>query len=337
MSLLTRCPACQTLFRVVPDQLRIAEGWVRCGQCDEIFDASLHLLPGALTEPVATPDPEPPVPKLQTTASLDPAAQANPVQPYSDAPDTPDTRDHLDKWSSEPPQPSVPVFDDQSLLLDEIAPVPMNSEDLSIEAEHSDLLQSPLESDDKDDPKESDFEGAEETNDASFLRHHPSDSLWRRPLVRTTLLLLILLLLLGLSGQIVFHERDRILAAQPKLRPWLLALCEPLNCTLSPLRQIELITIESSSFVKIDPNTYRLSLALKNGGNVLLAMPAIEITLTDSQDQPVVRRVLMASELDAKSNTLPAGLEWATSLALALKATGLSNQITGYRLLAFYP
>ena len=334
MSLLTRCPACQTLFRVVPDQLRIAEGWVRCGQCDEIFDASLHLLPGALTEPVAAPDPEPPVPKSQTTDSLDPAAQANPVQPYSDAPDT---RDSLDESSSEPPQPLVPVFDDQSLLFDEIAPVPMNSEDLPIEAEHSDLLQSPLESGDKDEPKESDFEGAEETDEASFLRYHPSDSLWRRPLVRTTLLLLILLLLLGLSGQIVFHERDRILAAQPKSRPWLLALCEPLNCSLSPLRQIELITIESSSFVKIDSNSYRLSLALKNAGNAPLGMPAIEMTLTDSQDQPVVRRVLLASELDAKSNTLPAGLEWATSLGLALKASGLSNQITGYRLLAFYP
>src|ERR1035437_945547 len=45
MSQITRCPACQTLFRVVPDQLRISEGWVRCGQCDEIFDATLRLLP----------------------------------------------------------------------------------------------------------------------------------------------------------------------------------------------------------------------------------------------------------------------------------------------------
>jgi predicted Zn finger-like uncharacterized protein len=33
MSLITRCPACGTMFKVVPDQLRISEGWVRCGQC----------------------------------------------------------------------------------------------------------------------------------------------------------------------------------------------------------------------------------------------------------------------------------------------------------------
>ncbi|MBP9684584.1 MAG: zinc-ribbon domain-containing protein, partial [Rhodoferax sp.] len=54
MSLITRCPACETLFKVVPDQLRMSEGWVRCGQCSEIFDASLHLLQSE-TEPWMPP------------------------------------------------------------------------------------------------------------------------------------------------------------------------------------------------------------------------------------------------------------------------------------------
>src|SRR5690349_257851 len=39
MSLATRCPACHTVFRVVQDQLRVSEGWVRCGQCQEVFNA----------------------------------------------------------------------------------------------------------------------------------------------------------------------------------------------------------------------------------------------------------------------------------------------------------
>jgi len=43
MSLITRCPGCETSFKVVPDQLRLSEGWVRCGQCDLVFDAALHL------------------------------------------------------------------------------------------------------------------------------------------------------------------------------------------------------------------------------------------------------------------------------------------------------
>ena len=40
MSLATRCPSCDTVFRVVQDQLRVSEGWVRCGRCDGVFNAA---------------------------------------------------------------------------------------------------------------------------------------------------------------------------------------------------------------------------------------------------------------------------------------------------------
>lgn len=39
MSLATRCSACGTVFRVVQDQLKVSEGWVRCGRCDAVFNA----------------------------------------------------------------------------------------------------------------------------------------------------------------------------------------------------------------------------------------------------------------------------------------------------------
>ena len=39
MSLATRCTSCGTAFRVVQDQLKISEGWVRCGQCNAVFNA----------------------------------------------------------------------------------------------------------------------------------------------------------------------------------------------------------------------------------------------------------------------------------------------------------
>ncbi|MDX1757214.1 MAG: DUF3426 domain-containing protein [Marinobacter sp.] len=41
-SLLTRCPNCQTQFRVTEEQLGIANGKVRCGNCMEIFNAVQH-------------------------------------------------------------------------------------------------------------------------------------------------------------------------------------------------------------------------------------------------------------------------------------------------------
>jgi predicted Zn finger-like uncharacterized protein len=44
MDLIACCPACRTRYKLVPDQLRISDGWVRCGQCDEIFDASQQMV-----------------------------------------------------------------------------------------------------------------------------------------------------------------------------------------------------------------------------------------------------------------------------------------------------
>lgn len=38
MSMVTRCPGCNTLFRVTPQQLQAREGKVRCGRCALVFD-----------------------------------------------------------------------------------------------------------------------------------------------------------------------------------------------------------------------------------------------------------------------------------------------------------
>jgi predicted Zn finger-like uncharacterized protein len=38
-SLATACPSCSTVFRVVQDQLKVSQGWVRCGRCHEVFNA----------------------------------------------------------------------------------------------------------------------------------------------------------------------------------------------------------------------------------------------------------------------------------------------------------
>lgn len=45
MSWITRCPACGTAYKVVPDQLKIAQGWLRCGQCQQVFDSTGMVLP----------------------------------------------------------------------------------------------------------------------------------------------------------------------------------------------------------------------------------------------------------------------------------------------------
>ncbi len=43
MLLATRCPFCETVFRLLPEQLTLRGGRVRCGHCREVFDASSSL------------------------------------------------------------------------------------------------------------------------------------------------------------------------------------------------------------------------------------------------------------------------------------------------------
>jgi predicted Zn finger-like uncharacterized protein len=44
MSWITRCPACGVTYKVVPDQLKVAQGWLRCGQCQHAFDSTGMVL-----------------------------------------------------------------------------------------------------------------------------------------------------------------------------------------------------------------------------------------------------------------------------------------------------
>lgn len=44
---ITQCPTCATSFQVTPAQLRQADGWVRCGRCEGVFEALLNLTPPA--------------------------------------------------------------------------------------------------------------------------------------------------------------------------------------------------------------------------------------------------------------------------------------------------
>jgi|GEM_PF-2740449 len=168
-----------------------------------------------------------------------------------------------------------------------------------------------------------------------FLRRARREAFWRRPLVRGVLSLAVLLLSGLLVLQWALHERARLAAAEPGLRPALQALCEVAGCELAPLRRIEALVIESSAFNKTHGEGFQLALAIRNTGALPLGMPAAELSLTDSQDQAVLRRVFLPAELGAPP-TLGPGAEWST--ALPVRVTGAAAlRIAGYRVLVFYP
>lgn len=273
MSLITSCPACATLFKVVPDQLRIANGWVRCGRCKEVFNATEHLFAQDVITETELPNPAP-----STTSS------------------------------------------DASKLPLDVQPIVVTRESDAPSVGYETPITEPFNS------------GGE----LGFLQQERADSSQPRRGMQALLSCVIGILLLGLAGQIVFHERHRLLALKPELKPWLLAICAPLNCRLTTLQQRDSIIVDGAAFTKITRNSYRLNFTVKNTSNLALAVPSIELTLTDGSDLPVLRRVFRPAELDLKADTLAAGSEWSASLAVLVNPSDALPPIAGYRLYVFY-
>jgi predicted Zn finger-like uncharacterized protein len=315
MSLITRCPACRTMFKVVPDQLRISEGWVRCGQCEEIFDAQANLQSAAS-----------PVEPAAATSAFEgelAAALSNEAAPVH-APQEPGGLRTTP--SAERIEPQLEAVGGDTLLLPEGSAYGMDET-------------RPLVADEEPAPMAAAAPARTEPAppELSFMRQTRPPSRWHRPLVRATLLVLSLLLVLGLALQLLVQERDLLAARHPELRPLVDEVCLLAGCEVRPLRQIESVVIDSSAFSKIKGDLYRLSLTLKNNAPVDLAMPAVELALTDTLDHALIRRVLQPEDLGVQEGVIRAGGETQTTLLLTVKTNGNGERVAGYRLLAFYP
>jgi len=304
------------MFKVVADQLRISEGWVRCGHCAEIFDAAADLrdesemaLPAVARE--ASPAQEP-ASSIDSVTSGYPSVHSEVGDEVLEGqPDAIELAQQVDAMRSNP--------------LDEpFALRRADTDDISQAGPHGFSRPAPLEPE-------------PELHDLTFVRQARRREFWGKPGVRFLLVLLLLALMAVLAGQVVWQDRDRYAATYPELRPWLARACDALACRLGPPRQIEAVAIETSSFNKLRPDTYRLNVTLKNQASTAVAMPALELTLTDAQDQAVVRRVLQAADFAPGTSSLGARADWSTSLAIAVNASAAGGRIAGYRVLAFYP
>lgn len=320
MSLLTRCPACETLYRLVPDQLRISQGWVKCGQCSEIFDASQHLVELAVAEEQEPKkdetEPEEPTSPLTGDAQEDNESHlVEPVQAEAepaDKPDWEDTRD-IEIAADAPDQVTTEAIPEEvSAPLETIPPA---SQDLATTVP---MVTQP---------------GV----GASFLQ----DKVDRREpyagWLRAGLYVVLAGLVVGLGGQYVYWEREKIAAAYPSLKPVLQRVCVPIGCSVKALQRIDALTLDAAAFQKISEDTYRLTFVIKNQSVLMLALPSVELTLTDVQDQPVIRRVLTPAELFDRSVEVGAGSDRTVIRLIQIKQSELLQRVVGYRLLAFYP
>jgi hypothetical protein len=189
--------------------------------------------------------------------------------------------------------------------------------------------------------------------DVSFVRDARRQAFWRQPAMRAVLGGTALLLLLALLLQVAVFQRNALVVRHPGLHDALQTVCGHLRCEIEPLRRIESLVIESSSFYKIAPDAYHLKVVIRNTSPLPLALPSLELTLTGGQDHALFRRVLTPAELGAGAPALlAAGAEFAGALDMAVSdaaaplpaAAGPAAsrpsaplRIAGYNLHAFYP
>lgn len=170
----------------------------------------------------------------------------------------------------------------------------------------------------------------------SFVAAARRRAFWTSPPVRRGLWGALAALALALLAQALISQRDWLAARQPGMTPLLNALCQPLGCRVRPYRDLDAVVIDSSTFHRAGPDAFAFSVTLRNRASWPVATPALELTLTDAVDQPVVRRVLSVQELGAPP-ALPARDDFNGARTLTLHGVSNPAAIVGYRLVAFYP
>lgn len=308
----TRCSNCQTTFRVTPDQLKARAGKVRCGQCQAVFNALDNLLEEAdgAAQSAFPKAPGAALPRASAFARKDVDVLLDPTLPPPDAVD-----DVLLPTDDRPGQP----FDEGAPALSEADAQELGkATGLILPRETTEI------------PGYSKWAEGVMTAPAS----QPVEKTARWPFVFVALLLGI-----ALAGQLVFRFRSEIAITAPSLRPMLEALCQVLDADIPLPRHVDLVSIETSD-LQTDPsrgNLLVLNATLRNRASYGQAYPSLELSLTDTQDAAVARRVIPPSEY--LSEKTPADQPFAANadvpVHLWIEAKDISA--AGYRLYVFYP
>ena len=96
------------------------------------------------------------------------------------------------------------------------------------------------------------------------------------------------------------------------------------------------MVIDSSNLVRRLGNFYAFDVVIKNTADLPVALPALELSLTDTRDQVIARRVFMPAELPGAPALLAAQTSVPLSLRLSISDAG-GVPMAGYRALVFYP
>ena len=151
-----------------------------------------------------------------------------------------------------------------------------------------------------------------------------------------------ILLLLLLVAQGAFSFRNALAARFPAAKPALVSSCAVLGCSVELPAQIDKLVIETGELTTLGGGAYAFTTLLRNQGAVTQAWPSLELSLTDADDKPLVRRVFAPRdylESDSSPGAAPAatGLAPRAEQAIKLHFRVDDLQPSGYHIAVFYP
>jgi predicted Zn finger-like uncharacterized protein len=376
MALATQCPHCHTTFRVAHDQLKLRAGLVRCGSCKQIFNGIENLLrpedvepadnaaasspvrsdgpavssssaPAAeidapatsfshpvAEEPVASPSATSitPIPVPEQSANLSNAGTESDAMPFSD---DPLLRMTLMDFTDKRDAPASSEVTEAATSDAAPAPHPHDPLDQAME----DLTRKPLRT---REAEENEADALDQADDAGYDEPRFVRVGRRRQRIGQALEIVMILgsaiLLLAVLAQGMYVFRNQIAARFPQTKQALSNACTRLGCQVGLPAQIDAVSIESNELQALAPdsNAFTLSVLLRNRGSIAQAWPNIELTLNDTNDKPIARRVFMPRDYLAPSD-VNKGFAASSEQPVKLSFELTQLKASGYRVYLFYP
>lgn len=351
--ILTRCPECGTTFRVHREQLQARGGLVRCGRCHAAFDGLAHLLDNGPALPAVA------APAQVSAAPPTEASSSSPTGPAAAGNEAPGAAGDIDDFELLPAPPGDPVaptetppeVEDLEPLRDEPTFDEAALDEFLVDAGHVNeptlrKSEPPVPADKP--PRAEATAGTDAARVAGLLAPRDTTEIagyskWHqgalaaepaRPL-RWPFVVAAILLALALAAQSAFAFRTTIATALPRLGPAYAAL----GIAVPLPRQSESISIEASELQtdSAHGNLLALQATVKNRAGFALEYPHLELTLTDTQDGAIARRVFAPADYLPVGKPPAAGIEGHGEVAIKLWLDTHDIVAAGYRLYVFYP
>ena len=145
-------------------------------------------------------------------------------------------------------------------------------------------------------------------------------------------------MLLTLQG--VYWFKIELAAYYPKLKQPLQQLCMVMQCTIGFPQQIELLDIEESDLQPENskkPSLLVFTTTIRNRAFVSQTYPALELTLTNAQNNVVARKVFLPKDYLGKDQLIQTGMAAKGEISARLNLDIGDLEAAGYRVYLFYP